>query len=65
MATTDAKAFVDTNVLLRSVHITMSFLNIVATMLAYEIDTLLTQNVADMQRFDSRIKIIPLAETST
>lgn len=34
--------------------------NIVATMLAYGIDTLLTQNVADMKRFTSRINIIEL-----
>jgi predicted nucleic acid-binding protein len=34
--------------------------NIVATMLAYSIDTLLTMNVADMKRFADRIKLIPL-----
>lgn len=34
--------------------------NIVATMLAYRIDTLLTANVEDMKRFEDRITIIPL-----
>lgn len=34
--------------------------NIVATMLAYRIPTLLTQNIDDMQRFASKIAIIPL-----
>lgn len=32
--------------------------NIVATMLAYDIDTLLTLNVDDLKRFENRIKII-------
>lgn len=32
--------------------------NIVATMLAYEIDTLLTLNVDDLKRFEDKIKII-------
>ncbi|MAS37946.1 MAG: VapC toxin family PIN domain ribonuclease [Anaerolineaceae bacterium] len=35
--------------------------NIVATMLAYKIDTLLTLNVADLKRFGDKIKIISLA----
>ncbi len=34
--------------------------NIIATMLAYEIDTLLTTNVEDMKRFADRIKLISL-----
>lgn len=34
--------------------------NIVATMLAYDLDTLLTQNVDDFARFSSKITIIPL-----
>lgn len=34
--------------------------NIVATMLVHGVDTLLTQNVADMRRFASEIMIIPL-----
>jgi predicted nucleic acid-binding protein len=34
--------------------------NIVATMLAYGIDLLITQNVADMRRFEPKIKIVPL-----
>lgn len=34
--------------------------NIVATMLAYEIDTLLTLNVGDLKRFGDRIKIVSL-----
>ncbi len=34
--------------------------NIVATMLVYGIDTLVTQNVADMKRFAERIKIVSL-----
>ncbi len=34
--------------------------NIVATMLAYGISTLLTQNVDDMQRFTGKITIVPL-----
>ncbi|MBZ0299001.1 MAG: type II toxin-antitoxin system VapC family toxin [Anaerolineae bacterium] len=38
--------------------------NIVATMLVYGIDTLLTQNVADMKRFASRIQIVPLTQNS-
>jgi predicted nucleic acid-binding protein len=32
--------------------------NIVATMLAYEIDTLLTLNVDDLKRFEDKIKIV-------
>jgi predicted nucleic acid-binding protein len=36
--------------------------NIVATMLVYGIDTLMTQNVEDMRRFVSKISLIPLAE---
>lgn len=31
--------------------------NIVATMLAFDIPTLLTQNVGDFRRFDQRIRI--------
>lgn len=34
--------------------------NIVATMLAYEIDTLLTLNVDDLKRFENKIKIVSL-----
>jgi predicted nucleic acid-binding protein len=34
--------------------------NIVATMMAYDIDTLLTLNVAHMQRFESKINIVTL-----
>ncbi len=34
--------------------------NIVATMLVYGVDTLLTQNLDDMKRFTSKINIIPL-----
>ena len=36
--------------------------NIVATMLAYEIDTLLTLNVDDLKRFEGKIKLISLEE---
>jgi predicted nucleic acid-binding protein len=36
--------------------------NIVATMLVYDISTLLTQNVHDMKRFSTKITIIPLAQ---
>lgn len=36
--------------------------NIVATMLVYDIDTLLTQNLDDMKRFASKVKLIPLVE---
>jgi len=39
--------------------------NIVATMIAYGIDTLLTANVDDMKRFASKIKIIPLPQNQT
>ncbi len=39
--------------------------NIVATMLVNGIDTLLTQNVADMKRFASRIQIVPLVANPT
>ncbi len=34
--------------------------NIIATMLVYGIDTLLTQNIEDMKRFSSKIKLVPL-----
>jgi predicted nucleic acid-binding protein len=34
--------------------------NIVATMLAHEIDTLLTLNVDDMKRFADKIRIVSL-----
>lgn len=34
--------------------------NLVATMLTYEIDTLLTLNVDDLKRFEGKIKIISL-----
>lgn len=37
--------------------------NIVATMLAYKIDTLLTTNVADMKRFEPGIQVMPLVAT--
>lgn len=36
--------------------------NIVATMLVYGIDTLLTLNAGDMKRFEPKIKLIPLEE---
>lgn len=36
--------------------------NIVATMLVYGIDTLATQNIEDMKRFASKIKLIPLVQ---
>jgi predicted nucleic acid-binding protein len=36
--------------------------NIVATMLAYDIDTLLTLNVADLKRFTDKIRIISLED---
>lgn len=36
--------------------------NIVATMLAYEIDTLLTLNVDDLKRFEGKIRIVSLEE---
>lgn len=36
--------------------------NIIATMLVYQIDTLLTQNIEDMKRFSSRITLLPLVE---
>jgi predicted nucleic acid-binding protein len=38
--------------------------NIVATMLAYDIDTLLTHNIADLKRFESKIRLIPLVENT-
>ncbi len=38
--------------------------NVVATMLAYGIDTLLTTNLKDMNRFANKIKIIPLETKS-
>ncbi len=34
--------------------------NIVATMLVYEIDTLLTLNIADLQRFEDKITLLSL-----
>ena len=34
--------------------------NIVATMLTYNIDTLITQNMEDMKRFDGKITLVPL-----
>lgn len=34
--------------------------NLVATMIAYEIDTLLTLNVDDLKRFEDKIKIVSL-----
>jgi predicted nucleic acid-binding protein len=34
--------------------------NIVATMMAYGIDTLLTLNVRDLQRFENRVKLISI-----
>ncbi len=37
--------------------------NIVATMLVYNINTLLTINVDDMKRFADKIKLIPLLNT--
>lgn len=36
--------------------------NIVATMLVYQIDTLLTQNLDDMKRFSGIMKLLPLVE---
>jgi len=36
--------------------------NIVATMLAYGIDTLITHNVEDFRRFESKITIAPLVD---
>lgn len=36
--------------------------NIVATMLVYGIDTLLTINTDDMKRFEPKIRLIPLTE---
>lgn len=36
--------------------------NIVATMLAYNIDTLLTFNVDDMKRFEEEITLVPLEQ---
>jgi predicted nucleic acid-binding protein len=39
--------------------------NLVATMLAYDIDTLLTLNVSDMQRFSDKIKLISLTPGSS
>ncbi|MFQ3647790.1 MAG: type II toxin-antitoxin system VapC family toxin [Anaerolinea sp.] len=38
--------------------------NIVATMLAYEIDTLLTLNVDDLKRFGDKINLISVEEKS-
>jgi hypothetical protein len=34
--------------------------NIIATMLTYQIDTLLTQNIDDMKRFSSKVTLLPL-----
>jgi len=34
--------------------------NIIATMLVYGIDTLITQKVRDMQRFSSKTRLVPL-----
>jgi predicted nucleic acid-binding protein len=34
--------------------------NLVATMLAYQIDTLFTLNIADFKRFDDKIKLISI-----
>jgi predicted nucleic acid-binding protein len=42
----------------RPVHDT----NIVATMLAYEIDTLLTHNTKDFERYSAFISVLPLIE---
>src|SRR5258705_10456145 len=39
--------------------------NIVATMLAYDIDTLLTANITDFKRFESKITLIPLVTQTT
>lgn len=39
--------------------------NIVATMLTYEIDTLLTINLADLKRFSSKVTIISLTGDTT
>ena len=39
--------------------------NIVATMLAYNIDTLITQNIDDMQRFSDKIAIIQLVAAAS
>jgi predicted nucleic acid-binding protein len=36
--------------------------NVIATMLAYGIDTLLTVNVADMNRFADKIKLVTLVD---
>jgi len=36
--------------------------NIVATMMVYQIDTLLTQNLDDMKRFSGIVKLLPLVE---
>jgi predicted nucleic acid-binding protein len=38
--------------------------NVVATMLVYGIDTLLTMNIEDMRRFEDKIKLIPLTNPS-
>lgn len=38
--------------------------NIIATMLVYGIDTLLTQNIDDMKRFSSKIKLISLVQNT-
>ena len=95
MMTTVARAFVDTNVLLRSIQSAMPLhteaaaliakarndgyelwvsrqvireyivqvTRPIATMLVYGTDTLLTQNVEDMKRFSSKIKLLPLIES--
>ncbi len=38
--------------------------NIVATMLTYGIDTLLTLNIADLKRFEDKIRLLSLTEES-
>ncbi len=66
--TTGGDAFLDTNVLLREYPTAgkqVHDANIVATMLAYGIPTLLTQNVDDMRRFAGKIAIVPLRAGST
>jgi hypothetical protein len=37
--------------------------NIVATMLAYDIDTLLTMNIDDFRRFSGQIHLVELGKT--
>lgn len=38
--------------------------NVVATMLAYEINTLLTLNIGDFRRYDNQIRLISIGETT-